>query len=404
MKKIAFSGTLDPITNGHMWVIGEARTMAEEVTVFLSENPFKKPQFDAEQRKRVIEESVRQRGWTNVNVVIVKGDYTARAAKQHGNDYLIRGIRSTADFDYENLIQQTNVDVLQGAKTIFVMPPRDLGSVSSSFVKALQGPVGWHWIMKQFVPPPAYLAWIVDWLRKEWEALWPCYAQPVTQALAEQVANANQWFEHLIGPGSHGAPQRHYHNLDHLVHGLTEIRVWARNTNPSAAEVDTVRKAFWFHDAVYAHGDDAVSNEEASARLWLGSGLQSDVDAVPAEPGASADVAQSVASLIRATDHFQAPSITHPLKAVMLGADLAILGQSEAVYAQYMQAIRAEYAHVPLAQYQSSRRKALQHLHAKAQGQQLYPDAYFAQLYNQQAMANMAREIAALGASMPAQA
>lgn len=407
MKKIAFSGTLDPITNGHMWVIGEARTMAEEVTVFLSENPFKKPQFGADQRKRVIEESVAQRGWNNVRVLIVKGDYTARAAKQHGIDYLIRGIRSTADFDYENLIQQTNVDVLQGAKTIFVMPPRDLGSVSSSFVKALQGPVGWHWIMKQFVPPPAYQAWIVDWLHKEWEALWPCYAQAAAQAqpqqVSRQVANANKWFEYLIGPESHGAPERHYHNLDHLVHGLTEIRVWGRNINPSAADVDTVRKAFWFHDAVYAHGDGTVSNEEASALQWLGSDLHSDlhsdldsVSVEPAESAVPADVAQSVASLIRATDHFQAATITHPLKAVMLGADLAILGQSEAVYTQYMQAIRAEYAHVPLAQYQSSRRKALQHLHAKAQANALYPDAYFAQLYNGQAMVNMAREIAAL--------
>ncbi len=41
MKKIAFSGALDPSTNGHMWVIGEARVMAEEMMVFLSENHFK---------------------------------------------------------------------------------------------------------------------------------------------------------------------------------------------------------------------------------------------------------------------------------------------------------------------------------------------------------------------------
>jgi pantetheine-phosphate adenylyltransferase len=155
MKIIGFSGTLDPITNGHMWVIGEARSMADEVLVFLSQNPVKQPQFSAEARKEIIEQSARERGWHNVTVVIVKGDYTARAAKRHGADYLIRGIRTTADFDYENLIQQTNVDVLHGAKTIFVMPPRDLGSVSSSFVKALEGPVGWHWTMKKFVPPPA---------------------------------------------------------------------------------------------------------------------------------------------------------------------------------------------------------------------------------------------------------
>lgn len=48
MKKIAFSGTLDPITNGHMWVIGEARAMAEEVTIFLSENPLKDTMLGAD--------------------------------------------------------------------------------------------------------------------------------------------------------------------------------------------------------------------------------------------------------------------------------------------------------------------------------------------------------------------
>src|ERR1043165_9735989 len=86
MKKIAFSGTLDPITNGHMWVIGEARAIAGEVTIFLSENPGKQPQFPAEERKRIIEQSVAERGWSNVQVVIVRGDYTARVAKKHGID------------------------------------------------------------------------------------------------------------------------------------------------------------------------------------------------------------------------------------------------------------------------------------------------------------------------------
>ena len=49
MKKIGFSGTLDPITNGHMWVMNEARSLADEVVVFLSENPAKKPKFSAEE-------------------------------------------------------------------------------------------------------------------------------------------------------------------------------------------------------------------------------------------------------------------------------------------------------------------------------------------------------------------
>lgn len=378
MKKIAFSGTLDPITNGHMWVIEEARALANDVTVFLSENPFKKPQFPAEQRKRIIELSAAERGWSNVHVVIVKGDYTARAAKKHGIDYLIRGIRNTADFDYENLIQQTNVDVLHGAKTIFVMPPRDLGSVSSSFVRALQGPVGWHWSMKQFVPGSAYAAWIFDWLRKEWEMLWQ-YQTAEPQA----IANADRWFEILTGPSSYGADKRRYHNLDHLVHGLSEIRVWAANVGADRQDADILRKSFWFHDAVYQHGGSSLSDEEESARLWLGSGLNH-------------VAVDDVATLIRATDHFQESAITHRLKHALLGADLAILGQEGTVYDNYRHAIRAEYAHVPDAEYCEHRSKALAHLSRKAQAGELYQDDFFAGQYNDRAMANMQREMAEL--------
>ena len=378
MKRIAFSGTLDPITNGHMWVIGEARALAEEVTIFLSENTLKKPQFPAEERKRIVELSAAERGWTNVRVVIVKSDYTARVAKKAGIDYLIRGIRTTSDFDYENLIQQTNVDVLHGAKTIFVMPPRDLGSVSSSFVRTLQGPVGWHWNMKKFVPGPAYRAWITDWLRKEWNQLW-C-GEDSGRGLSPM---AESWFARLTGPTSYGGMQRHYHNLDHLVHGLTEIKAWAGRVGAGASDIDTLRKAYWFHDAVYGEASNAlhgaVSDEEASAQLWLASGLDADD--------------RGVTELIRATDHFQATQIEHPWKQVMLGSDLAILGQDEEIYDAYADAIRLEYAYVPEDEYRAKRRGALEHLCGKAENGELYADPYFAERYGEDALANMRREI-----------
>jgi pantetheine-phosphate adenylyltransferase len=354
--------------------------------VFLSENPAKQPQFPAEKRKQIIELSAAERGWDNVSVVVVKGDYTARAAKKHGIDYLIRGIRNTADFDYENLIQQTNVDVLGGAKTIFVMPPRDLGSVSSSFVGALQGPVGWNWNVRKFVPGPAHRAWMVDWLRKEWELLWG-YAAARQNNEMQTIGSANAWFERLSGAGGYGGPQRHYHNLDHLVHGLTEIRVWGLNTGASQAALATLKKAFWFHDIV--HGADAaagLSDEEQSARLWLSSGL---------DPAAADDVAV----LIRATDHFQTAAIAHPLKAAMVSIDLAILGQDDDVYDAYAQAIREEYRHVPEPLYRAKRIEMLTHLHGKAETGKLYADAYFTEHYNLPAMANMRREIDRLQAS-----
>lgn len=368
MKAIAFSGTLDPITNGHMWVIGEARALADEVIVFLSENPFKKPQFTAEERQRIVERSVAERGWTNVRVTVVRGDYTARAVKRYGIDYLIRGIRNTADFDYENLIQQANVDVLHGAKTIFVMPPRDLGSVSSSFVRGLQGPVGWHWTTRQFIPGPAYRAWILDWLRTEWHSLWP---------------GEEHWFARLTGPAAYGGTDRHYHNLDHLVHGLTEIRIWAANTGCALEDAAVLKKAFWFHDAVYIHEPREVSNEEASAQLWLGSEL----------PGPRAD---EVAALIRATDHFQAAAIDHPLKSAMLGADLAILGQDPQQYDAYAVDIRKEYAAVAEPVYREHRARALRTLLEKAGRAALFTDAWFDSRYSEQARDNLVRELESL--------
>ena len=366
MKKIAFSGTLDPITNGHMWVIQEARELADEVVILLSENPFKKPQFCAARRKQIVELSVAEKGWTNVSVVLVRGDYTARAAKRQGIGFLIRGIRNTSDFDYENLIQQANVDVLHGAKTLFVMPPRDLGSVSSSFVRGLQGPVGWHWTTRRFMPAPAYQAWILDWLRKDWDSLWP---------------QAPAWFERLTGETAYGAPGRAYHNLDHLVHGLTEIAVWGANSGASAGDIALLKKAFWFHDAVYGGNKNGQSNEEQSAQLWLACGLDTEPDA---------------ADLIRATEHARPGAQAHRLRDVMLGADLAILGQPADVYDTYAHSVRAEYGHVDEASYRTGRRAVLAHFLALAEAGALYADAYFHQLYGEAARENLAREIAAL--------
>lgn len=399
MKKIAFTGTLDPITNGHMWVIEEARSLADEVTVFLSENAAKRPQFPAEKRKQIIELSAAERGWHNVNVVIVKGDYTARAAKKHGIDYLIRGIRNTADFDYENLIQQTNVDVLHGAKTIFVMPPRDLGSVSSSFVGALQGPVGWNWNVRKFVPGPAHRAWMADWLRREWDVLWQSDSARETgtghgaDALPTSTTATDPWFDYLTGDQSHGGAQRHYHNLDHLVHGLTEIRVWGLNTGAGAEALATLKKAFWFHDAVLetseaaepANDSEALSAEERSARIW-----QESLAGAGSDTGTDAG---NVAALIRATDPAQAASIDHPLKAVMLALDRAILGQDEDVYDHYAQGIRREYRHLSDRTYAERRRQALAHLLQEAEAGSLFGDDYFVARYNDSAIGNMRREV-----------
>jgi predicted metal-dependent HD superfamily phosphohydrolase len=198
---------------------------------------------------------------------------------------------------------------------------------------------------------------------------------------ATAIAHADQWFVQLTGATAYGGRARHYHNLDHLVHGLCEIRVWAANTRPEPADVDIVKQAFWFHDAEYGHSGDqgGPSNEEASAQLWLGSHLAQEMG--------------DAAELIRATDHFQEAAISHRLKDIMLSVDLAILGQDDEVYQNYATAIRQEYIHLPDVKYREQRGGALAHLCRKAEAGQLFCNAYFADQYNERALDNMHREM-----------
>ena len=143
----------------------------------------------------------------------------------------------------------------------------------------------------------------------------------------------------------------------------------------------TLKKAFWFHDAVYGGSKDGLSNEEQSARLWLASGLEGGED---------------VAALIRVTEHARPQAASHRLQNAMLGADLAILGQPEDVYDTYASTVRAEYSHVDDASYKAGRKNALNHFYRNAGADTLYADRYFSNLYTQQAQDNIAREIATL--------
>lgn len=373
MKKIGFSGSLDPITNGHLWVIGEARRIADEVVVFISENPFKKCHFTAVERGRIVLDSCKEQGWNDVSVVLVKGDYTARTAKRLGVEYLIRGIRNNADFDYENLLQQANVEVVDGAKTLFVMPPRDLGSVSSTFVRGLQGPVGWHWLSKKFIPRAAYHAWIEDWLRREWYDLWSDERFSTEMQRSRQDA----WLQNLLT--AYSGAKRHYHNLDHLVHGLTELKVYGAHHELSRESMRTLQLAFWFHDYIYASGG-SVCDEEASALAWLDSQLDE-------------DNAIAIAQLIRASNHGANIERQAPLHQILIGADLAILGQPESVYATYAAGIRLEYQHVSDDAYCHARQRVLQAMLEKARLGTLFENPYFAGLYQDAAVRNLGWEI-----------
>lgn len=180
---------------------------------------------------------------------------------------------------------------------------------------------------------------------------------------------------------SYTAPERHYHNLEHLAEMFRVVdRLSASVEDPPALHL-----AVWFHDAVY--DSRAKDNEKRSGELT--------VDLL-GPIGVPASTIDRIARMIWATQHTAGsqPPALHDTR-VLLDADLAILGASEDRYARYARDIREEYAWVPDADYRAGRARVLQHFLAM-------PRIYFTDVMfeegEQRARANLRAEIASLQA------
>jgi predicted metal-dependent HD superfamily phosphohydrolase len=127
-------------------------------------------------------------------------------------------------------------------------------------------------------------------------------------------------------------PHRRYHTTKHLLHVLTMIDQLADDH-----DIFLVRLAAWFHDAVYAIPAGQVSNEEASARLAL-----RELSRV----GLEQEDLNQIARLVRLTET-HVPGPRDPEGELLCDADLAILASDPSDYADYVAAVREEYAQLP---------------------------------------------------------
>ena len=141
-------------------------------------------------------------------------------------------------------------------------------------------------------------------------------------------ADAYRSFDALVA--AYSAPERHYHNLEHLGEMFRVAGRLAPNTDNPAA----VQLAIWFHDVVY--NTRAKDNEARSAELAAG---------VLGPLGVPAAVIKRMARLIRATAHLTSADLpSNRDAAVLLDADLAILGATEQRYRSYSSDIRRSMA------------------------------------------------------------
>ncbi|MCK8058067.1 MULTISPECIES: pantetheine-phosphate adenylyltransferase [unclassified Fusibacter] len=134
MKLAVYPGSFDPLTNGHLDLIKRAALLFDHVIVAISINSSKKPMFELDERKKMIEEVVSE--FDNVTVDTVGGlivDYIS----ERENAVLIKGLRALSDFEMEFQMALMNRKLKPEVETLFLMTSMDYAAVSSSIVKEI---------------------------------------------------------------------------------------------------------------------------------------------------------------------------------------------------------------------------------------------------------------------------
>ncbi len=135
MAKIAvFPGSFDPITLGHVNIVKRAAPLFDKIIVAIGTNTSKKYYFTFEQRKQWIEEIFKD--YSNVETSAYQG-LTVNFTKSVGANYLLRGVRNAADFDYEKTIAQLNKAMDAELETIIIISEPELSHISSTIVREI---------------------------------------------------------------------------------------------------------------------------------------------------------------------------------------------------------------------------------------------------------------------------
>jgi len=124
-------GTFDPVTNGHLDIIGRASETFDAVVVGALENPSKQPMFSLEERVAMLKEACA--GMPGVTVVSFRG-LLVDLARSQGGAVIVKGLRAISDYEYEIQMAQMNVR-LAGVETLFMSTSPKWSFLSSSLVK-----------------------------------------------------------------------------------------------------------------------------------------------------------------------------------------------------------------------------------------------------------------------------
>ncbi|MEC7173348.1 MAG: pantetheine-phosphate adenylyltransferase [Bacteroidota bacterium] len=133
MKRAVFPGSFDPITLGHLDIIERSIPLFDKIIIGVGTNSEKKYMFSLKKRMDFIEETFSH--YNNISVSQYEG-LTIEFCKKIQADFIIRGLRNPADFEFEKAIAHTNRK-LSGIETVFLLTAAKTSFISSSIVREI---------------------------------------------------------------------------------------------------------------------------------------------------------------------------------------------------------------------------------------------------------------------------
>lgn len=376
-----YPGSFDPPTNGHLWMIETGSQLFDQLHVVIMRNPGKNPRFQIDERVKMLRTTTHC--FENVKVSVGENVYTVEMARRLGAKFILRGLRSGTDFDFEHMLRNVNGDMGREVETVFLTPPRDLAEVSSSLVMGLVGPEGWEGVVRRYVPRSVFERVRRSGNRGIGEKIrWELWHQFKEHLGASGDYNADKLLAELkkmYAP----ATDRVYHTWAHVEEGFKELYGMPNemfDKFESVKEITTLVLAWLFHDCICVPGNKA--NEEMSAATLV-STLQK--MAVPNDVFTAMGTRASW--LILLTKHPSNPKSF--AEKLIVDLDLAILGQSPEIFDDYEEDIFSEYQVVAPTHVLAGKR--LEFVWKMLDLPTIYHTDYFREKYEDKARANLQR-------------
>jgi pantetheine-phosphate adenylyltransferase len=139
LRTAFFPGSFDPLTNGHIDVVRQAVRLADRLVLAVGTHPGKAPMFSAEERLAMAEETcapVAQAGGCELRCITF-ADLAVNAARREGASLMIRGLRSSADFDYEMELAGMNATMAADLQTVFLPASPVVRPITATLVRQI---------------------------------------------------------------------------------------------------------------------------------------------------------------------------------------------------------------------------------------------------------------------------